>query len=357
MRRLVPMVALVLASAGFPIASAGAGEQKPKFTGDPITVMTIGEFAVAAVGSENPELAGAVKARARAINKAGGLEDTSGDTHNLNVIACNTDLDPNRSEQCARDAVDEGVVAVIGQNSVNGAQIFPALEESGIPSIGNIVFQPIDASSPMAFPLTPGIPGVFAALPQVLGEAGATDISYIVSDIGATTAAAVLFLDQGTELTGAQKGPEVLVPADAADLAPYVATGTADPVDGTVAFLIGEIESTLIRQIAESGFDGPVSTQAGLLTESILDDAGDAADGLLVVGPVVPFTNTKVKGIKMFRKDMAAYDDSLALNDSAVNSWLATYVFEQVAETLPTIDRDSVRDAMGRLVDFDTLGI
>jgi ABC-type branched-subunit amino acid transport system substrate-binding protein len=358
-RRLSAVAAVSLAVATLPSVVAGAdarAQQKPKFTGDPITVMTIGEFDVSAVGSANPELPGAVKARAKTINKNGGIEDASGETHQVKVIACNTNLDPNRSEQCARDAADTGAVAVLANSSVAGAQILPILEQNGIASIGQVVFQPVDATSPVTFPLTSGIAGIFAGLPQSLTLDGVNRISYIISDIGATTAAAVLFLDQGLALTDAEKGAEVRVPQDAGDLAPYIATGT-DGVDGVVGFLLGDQEATLLQQMQASGYDGKISTQAGLLTQDLLDKAGDAADGMLTTGIVTPFTNTKVKGVRMYRKDMKAYDSSLEMNDSSLNSWASMWVFERVASGLPTIDRASVLDAMGKVEGLDMGGI
>ncbi len=149
-RAATVVAAIALAVALLPTATARAGapaRPKAKFTGPPLTVMTIGEFQVASVGSANPELAGAVKARAKAINANGGIKDASGATHQVKVIACNTNLDPNRATQCAQDAADRGVVAVVGDNSVNGGEILPVLENAGIASA-----KPAHAATPAARP-------------------------------------------------------------------------------------------------------------------------------------------------------------------------------------------------------------
>ena len=74
-RSVLVVVVAALALGLTPGVASGAA--KPK--GDPITIMTIGEFQVTAAGSSNPEVSAAVRARAKTINKAGGLKDSVGD--------------------------------------------------------------------------------------------------------------------------------------------------------------------------------------------------------------------------------------------------------------------------------------
>jgi hypothetical protein len=198
---------------------------------------------------------------------------------------------------------------------------------------------------------------MFQALPQLLAQEGATKISYLVSDFGATSSAVLLFVDQGLGLTDAAKGETVLVPPDATDLAPYIATATADGVDGLVTYLIGDGQVSLIQQLKSQGFDGLVSTQGGLLTQEMLDAAGSAANGMLVAGLYTPYTSTKVPGVKQFRQEMKSYDADLDPNDAALNAWTSMLVFEKVAQTLPTIDRASLQTAMGALDGLETGGV
>lgn len=348
-------VAVGLLGASF-AAPVGA-QSKPKFTGEPVTVMTYGEFDVPATGTSDPEWPGAVKARAKAINESGGLKDAGGDTHKVEVLVCNTGLDPNKASACAQEAVDAGVVAVVGANTTYGAQALPVLEGAGIASIGTFIGGPTDASSPVSFPLTSGLPGVFTGLPAVLADQGAETIGSIIPDLGEITGVAELFMDQGASASGASLQKPVLVPADATDLAPYVASGTADDPDGLITVLLGDGYATLLQQMAQSDYEGLQATQAGIVTADVIEQAGDAANGLLLVGATTPFTNTKVPGVKMFRKDMKAYDSSLPLNDSAMVSWASMWVLERIAADLPTIDAASVLDAMGKVSDLDMGGI
>jgi branched-chain amino acid transport system substrate-binding protein len=344
---------LALVSSLF-VAPVGA-QSKPKFTGDPITVAYIGDFE--SLGTSFHEVPGAVKARAKAINAAGGLKDASGDTHKVNATTCNSAVDPNKTQECARDAINDGAVAIVGMNAVQSGDVLPLFEAEGIPSISNALFGPADGASTASFPTSSGVPGMFAALPQLLAEQGAKKISYIVSDLGATTGAVLLFVDQGLALSGAEMGESVTVPIDATDLAPYIASATADGVDGLVTYLVGDAQVTLLQQLEAQGYEGLVSTQGGLLTQAMIDSAGDSAEGLLLAGLYTPYTNTKAPGIKQFRKEMKAYDPDLDMNDAALNAWMGMYVFEKVAETLPTIDRASLSAAMNAVEGLDTEGI
>src|SRR5436189_79894 len=110
-RRFFALGTIVAVALGVSLAGGSSAGAAKAPTGDPVTIMTIGEFEVAQAGSANPEVSGGVKARADAINKAGGLKDASGATHKLKVEVCNTNNDPNKATQCARDAVDKGVAA------------------------------------------------------------------------------------------------------------------------------------------------------------------------------------------------------------------------------------------------------
>ncbi len=326
-----------------------------KFTGDPLKVGTMGEFDVPSAGTSNPEWPGAVQARAKAINKAGGLKDASGKTHQLQVIVCNSALDPNKATQCANDAVAQKVVAVIGINSSEAPQMMPILDAAGIPVIAPVVVDPSETTTKNSFPITAGVPGAFVAIPQMLAGQGATKISLIYPDIpGAATAK--IFVSAGIKKAGVQDGGSVPVASDATDLTPAIAAATGNGVNGVVAFLLGDAQGTLIKQAKQQGVTAKLGTASAFLTPSLLSSLGSATNGLLVVGSTVPAT-TKTKGGQMFVKDMNAFNKKLAQTDLAAQNWLGTWVFERVANTLPDITAASVLDAMGKISNMDMGGL
>src|SRR5437879_6365744 len=88
---------------GATTTSAAAGPA----TGAPIKIMTI-----ATLQSPNlaaPQVETAVRARVAALNKAGGINGRP-----IEPEFCNDKFDPNEGSACARKAVDDKVVAVVG---------------------------------------------------------------------------------------------------------------------------------------------------------------------------------------------------------------------------------------------------
>jgi ABC-type branched-subunit amino acid transport system substrate-binding protein len=352
---VVVAVALSALLSGTVASAAPAAVRAAKFTGDPIKIATMGEFDVPSAGTSNPEWPGAVQARAKAINKAGGLKDASGKTHELQVIVCNSALDPNKATQCANDAVAQKVVAVIGINSSEAPQMMPILNQANIPVIAPVVVDPSETTLKNSFPITAGVPGAFVAMPQILAKAGATKVSLIYPDIpGASTAK--LFVSAGIKKAGVQDGGSVPVAADATDLTPSIAAATKEGTNGIAAFLLGDAQGTLLQQIKQQGVTAKLATASAFLTPSLLSTLGSTANGVLVVGSTVPIT-TKTKGGKMFQKDMNAFNKKLAQTDLAAQNWLGAWVFERVANTLPDITPTAVLDAMGKIQGMDMGGL
>ncbi len=354
-RRLAILaVAVSLSGLTATASTAAAGAKKP--TGDPIKVMTIGEFEVAEAGSANPEVSGAIEARAKAINKKGGLEDASGVKHELDVVVCNTNNDPNRAAQCARDAVDQKVVALVGNFTTLGSQVYPLLEENNIPSIGPSPSEPLALSSKVSFPIVAGPIGLLYEMPRLLASKGASKISAVYPELAAA-AAAVPVIQLSATSANVDLVNKVAVPLDAADLAPQVAASLQNGADGITAIVIGDAGAKYFVGLKQQGFDGDVATVSVFLTPQILENAGDALEGTLIVNQAVPVTAKGVPGVKKFVKDMNALDKSLDKSDGALGSWAAAWVFERVAKTLREITPAALLDAMGKLDGFDMGGV
>jgi branched-chain amino acid transport system substrate-binding protein len=344
----------VFAWAG-PGSASSAGHTRAAFTGDPIKIGTMGEFNVPSAGTSDPEWPGAVEARAKEINQTGGLKDASGKTHKLVVIVCNSALDPNTAAACARNAVDQKEVAVIGINSSEAPQIMPILQQAGIPVIAPVPVDPSETMDTNSFPITSGVPGAFVAMPQLLASKGAKQVSLIYPNI-AGSATATLFVAQGVTKAGVKYGGSVPVAPDATDLTPAIAAATQNGTDGVIAFLLGAAQGTLLQQAKQQGVKAKLVTASPFLTPQLLNSLGSVTNGLLVVGSTVPIT-TATKGGQMFVKDMNSFNKKLPQTDLAAQNWLGTWVFERVAETLPTVNASTVLDAMGKINNMDMGGL
>jgi ABC-type branched-subunit amino acid transport system substrate-binding protein len=352
LRRVALLGALALVISLVPATASSAGGSKQ---GDPVKVMTIGEFKVAAAGSSNPEVSGAVQARAKAINRRGGLKDASGVKHKLEVIVCNTDNDPNKAAACARQAQDEGVAAVVGSFTAIGGSVYPILEQAGIPSVGPTASDPTTFTNPVSFTLQSGIPGIFFEMPALLGNQGAKKISFVYPDLPAA-AQVVPLVDLAATAAGVEVVNKVVVPLDAADLAPQVAAATANGAEGIMAVVIGDQTGRFVQGLSQAGYDGLFATASAFLTPQILSQLKQQLDGAYIVLNYPPSTARSVQGIRLFNRDMTAFDRKLGKTDSAVNAWLATWVFEQVA-TGTDLTAGAVLAKLNQTTDLETMGL
>jgi ABC-type branched-subunit amino acid transport system substrate-binding protein len=356
--RAVATAAVVALAAGMLASGAGASDARRAASGSgqktEIVIGALGPFFDANTGTESSEWPAAVKSRVKAANKAKEL----GPDVTLKVFECDTGLDPNDTEQCARDAIDQGVVASVGFNGTTGGNLLPLLEGAGIPAIGSVPVSPVETSSPVSFPLTSGVPGAFEALPIALGEKDATTQGLVLTDLGPATAAAQLFVDDSVARQGYTLGTPVQVAPDQTDFAPIVAAATGDDPEGLNVFIIGEAAATFIKQLRASGYEGVLSSGSPFLTESVLEALGDDANGIQVPSLL---RWQKSKGGKQFRKEMKQYAKGEAITDLAANYWLSTWVtielLGQIIESGGTPDAASLLAAAGELDGFNTQGM
>jgi len=307
---------------------AGAVDDGPAAAGGVIKVATIGDFEANNV--DNTQWLDAVRARFARINEHGGLADASGRRHEIEVRPCNAASDPAQTVRCARQAVADGVVAVVGLSAIYSDQALPILGAARIPALGVRVNSDADATNPASFPLTSGSPAELMAMPQLLAARGATKIAVIISDYGAGTDAALATLAQGRRMTTAAAGPIVRVTPGASDFAVAVAAATESGANGIVGILGGGPTGALTRQLRDLNYTGQFVTRAPWGNAPAASDPDPSVTGTLVVGQFPP-PAAGGAGWKQFRRDMRAYDPQFgSFNEGTVNAWLAARVFEHV---------------------------
>lgn len=233
----VPVAALALGLA-LALAACGDGEDGKtvttdpdvKFTGQPLKVMTTAPVATAAINT--PEVITAAEAAVATINNAGGLGG-----HKLELIACNDGNDPNTAGECAREAVSEGVIAMVGGFTTNGTSIVPILEEAGIPWIGGPGFSADELSSKVSYPLVAGAAG-FTGIGARTVEDGCKSVSMVLYDVPTAEKAAVLI---NAGIVGAKGKP-----------AGHIKVPTTTTNFSAVAKSAGEADCAIIGQIGRA---------------------------------------------------------------------------------------------------------
>jgi branched-chain amino acid transport system substrate-binding protein len=316
----------------------------------PVTVMTIGDFTGQRVWP------GAVQARLSRVSSR-GLPDGAGNRHRVNVLVCDTRLDPARADACARQAVGRRVAAVVGMSTVDSYRVWPILEGAGIPVIGPRVNSEADVTSPVSFPLTSGIVGTLTAMPQLLAKEGARTIGVLVTDFGDATDSLVSMIADGLTRTAAAGGPVVRVPIGVSDLGEYVRQATEGSVDGLVVFVATENRAAPFQALAAEHFRGKVVTQTSLVQPLLAFD-DTSLDGTLLVGEFPPF-ETRSPGMREFQEDLLDRDVGLAFekDEGALNFWLAARVFQRVAAQVQRIDASSLLQALEHVQGLGTGGL
>ncbi|WP_327306133.1 ABC transporter substrate-binding protein [Streptomyces sp. NBC_01298] len=152
------MGACLIAGCGaLPGGSGGSGGAET------LTVMT---FAPEDSSATNmPGMPGMAKAYERWVNSKGGINGRK-----LRVLTCNERNTPTGAADCARKAVAEKAVAVVGSYSQHGRAFMAPLEVAGIPFIGGYGVSPEEFQSPLSYPVNGGQPVLVAGAGHLLGR-------------------------------------------------------------------------------------------------------------------------------------------------------------------------------------------
>jgi ABC-type branched-subunit amino acid transport system substrate-binding protein len=269
----------------------------------------------------------------------------------VKVLVCDTNNDPNTAAECGRQAVDEGVVALVGVLTPHSAGFMPLMEENQIPSIGVVVAGATDFTSPAAFPITGGLPATAGDLPRFLADDGAETISIaridlaaaaIIPDFARTTLAAV----------GLDVNQDVPVPESAPDMSSYAEAALAGGTDGIVVALTGQDAVNFVQAAQQIDPDvkiGVVSTEPGAFRDAL----GDDAVGIIQGPAFLPPLSVKTPEGNRFLKEMkaAGYKDTTGFR---LNSWVSMQVLAKVADPLPDVTSAAVFDALNTTTDLET---
>lgn len=313
-----------------------------------IRVMFIGQITDTANATPQPETAAAVRAATRRVNSEGGINGRL-----LQVFFCDDKADANEAARCARQAVSEGYVATVGNNSNFGDNIFPILENANLPSIGHNPISRVDFSSPMAFPLQTGSPGMVASTARLLAEQGARRIriATVESPAGGL---ATEFARIGVKGTEAEVLGHMLVPIGAPDYASFAHNVSRD-VDAVLVSMNADQAARFIVAMSQAVPEMTIGVPSIAIPPSTLKQIGPPAEGILVSANFLPI-NVPSPANDQFRADMARYAPEAKINGFSQQAWLAVEVFARAMSRKGVTDftPKNVYAAMDSLKNLDT---
>lgn len=260
--------------------------------------------------------------------------------------------DPQEAANVAQKFAARGdVAAVVGDFSSTAS-----LAASPIYQRAGIVMMTPTASHP---DITKSGNYIFRNTPIASSEAGAV-IDWAMQDMGCEKVAAIgrnddygraygeIFLE-GAEAAGATVVGEEYINADTQDIKPVI-TGLRARDPDCVFLALFQVEAALLfRQAKEMNFAPTFLSGAGLFNPQLIDLAGDAANGLLLVSTYYPESD---------RPQVKAFVDLFNTKFEGVPSKFVAHAFDATSlvanavKTAGSADADAVRDALAETEAF-----
>jgi ABC-type branched-subunit amino acid transport system substrate-binding protein len=360
-RRYLPALAAILAlalaacssssSTSSGTTSSTSGGASSAASGGALNVMVIAPFTLAVQPSKaNYD---AVRIQAALQNAKGGING-----HKINVIGCDDQSDPNVGAQCAKQAVQDHVVALLGVFSLVSASIWPIVNAAGIPEIGLVQYGAGDMISPNAWPLTAPAP-VFngSAMGYLATVKGCKRIADVQANTGADTAVPLALDKEATANTGATYvGPFLLPVTQGLADAPAIARSIVSKAD-CANVSDGQNGVILMKAILQEDPNFKLAANELAVPGDWPTQLGSQGSAVNTIGGLAPDTS-KAPGIVSYLTNMKAQAPGDPLSDFSKLAWASWYAFAQVASGIKgPITAQSVTAALGKSTSINTEGI
>jgi ABC-type branched-subunit amino acid transport system substrate-binding protein len=321
--------------------SGAASSNKSNLSGTPIRIMSIGTFASNPIFSA-PEDKTAIEAGVAAINKAGGIKGRP-----IEATFCDDGFNPTGVTKCANEAVSDKVVAVVGSLS-SFPGFLPILEKAGIAYLGSSGMSIGEYDSPVAFPVSGGIPAVETGLGHLANTMGLKRVTFMGNDAPLNAdnlANAKVGLAEG----GATLVRSLRVALAATEFSSFAAAAIKDGVDGIILTSSPNTAPGVIKALRQAGFNGPVLAPLIQYSVDSIKSLGADGNNVYLVGTVVNPSNTAIPAVEQFRADMDTQDPKALKDELSLSAWSGLRLFESLVKDMSTIDSKSVLQAISEL--------
>ncbi len=293
-------------------------------TGDPIKVMTVTTLNAAGPTYEN--IANTATLYADYINARGGIAGRP-----LEVTVCDEQFDPAVAATCARQAVEEEMVSVVGSFTFFAESIVPVIGESSITWFGACCpITPSELTSPYAFNIGNQPMYAVGAVKKAVDD-GCTSINAVVID------GAQIFvppMENAMSALGMTFGEVVILPPTAQDYSAEVAQATTG-ADCVISVISETPFITWNTAWAQSGTEAQQYGPQGNLNAVSAAGNEEATDGNIIAG-MYPDISTEPWAEYRLALDEGGLDvTALDYNSlGGMGTWAAFVGFTQIAETI-----------------------
>ncbi|MGW2301155.1 ABC transporter substrate-binding protein [Streptomyces sp. NPDC001809] len=382
-RRLTSLLAYVTTATAGASLLTGCGVL-PGTTGgsrEPITVMTWAPDQTRATNM--PGMPAMAQTFARWVNSQGGI-----DGHELRVLTCNEHNTATGAAACARRAVREKAVAVVGSYSQHGRAFMAPLEAAGIPYIGGYGISEDEFTSPLSYPVNGGQASLIAGHGMQLA-ASCRAVSLVRPDTLAGDKLPEL-LNSGLRKASHRGAVDIPAVEDAAEYTEPASRAREKAGDekGCVTAVLGERTQTFFdsfRRLPEredggggdggaaDGGDGDgsggrtdgvrISSVLGSVGQPVIDRTGGAHspfEGAFVTGWYPEASDKSWAPMRKVVQDHAFADNRVDPADAGVQTtWIAYTVLKEVVESLDSdeVTATQIAYALDRGARIDTGGL
>jgi hypothetical protein len=299
------------AGAGSPGPTANAGPATTIANDKPFKVMVAGDFTSTQLAFANPEIVAASKAVLNNVD-------------NVTVVTCDSKGTAGDATSCERQAVSDGVAAVIvGFGNIGQDQ--DILTKAGIPTIGDT-----STISPTAFSLANGLP-LYTGIGTGLVAAGCKRIGTLMLDGTGVLADSI---KKGVEVAGGVEAARSAIPANAPDLAPAIAKLRDKNADCVALSVVPTQVVQAVTAINQSGTPLKEAAVSAILTPDVIKSLGPTANGMIAIDATLDGGDTTSPAIVQMRHDMKAVDSKAVPSQLAAVAWASAKL---IVDALPSV--------------------
>lgn len=333
-------------------ADTANNQPEKQATGTPVKTMTI--TSLDSQGPVYPNIANTAEYFEKWVNQHGGIGGRP-----LQVDVCDEHGKPNDAAACARKAVSDNVVAVVGSFSFLGTNIMPALEKAGIANFGECCpITPPEWTASNSFPMGT----------QPLYAVGFT--KWAMEEEHCETTNAVIIdgaqgflppMENSMKAYGKKFNKVIILPPTSQDYTPQVAEATSGNADCVFA-VVSETPFVAFNQAwVQSGTKARLFGPQGNLDNVSIKGLGNALDGSIISGMYPDLATAPWAVYRQVLKDNNAPSDVDFNSLGGMGTWAAYTGFKQVAEAIPggadSIDAASFMKQAAETTNLDTKGM
>lgn len=293
-----------------------------------------------------PGMPAMAKAYARWVKSQGGI-----DGHELRVITCNEQNTSTGAAVCARRAVKEGVVAVVGSYSQHGDAFMAPLEAAGIPFIGGYGISDEEFTSYLSYPVNGGQAALLAGNGKQLA-----DVCQRVSLVRPNSLAGdemPVLLNSGLAESSRHESTDILAAEDATDYTAQAEQARrkagarsgfgagSDDRPGCVTAALGDRTETFVdsfRRLPEDNRKVRISSVMGSVGQPLVDRTGGRKgplEGAYITGWYPNAGDARWEEMQKIIRAHAFGDNDIDPADAGVQTtWIAYTVLKTVIQSI-----------------------